>query len=73
MKIVLQLTSAGGNVELVPVEAGKTFTIPDGVTAEIAPGRGVAGRRAAVGPEGFHRRRHQRHLVAGLLFHLLVW
>ncbi|NIJ42558.1 VCBS repeat-containing protein [Parvibaculum indicum] len=41
MKIVLQLTSVGGNVELVTVEAGKNFTIPDGVTAEIVSLDGV--------------------------------
>ena len=33
----------------------------------------IAGLQPAVGQEGFHRRRHQRHIVAGLLFHLLVW
>lgn len=41
MKITLRLTSLDGTVQLVTVEAGANFTVPDGVTVELVSLEGV--------------------------------
>jgi VCBS repeat-containing protein len=41
MKIVLQLTSAGGTSELVTIESGENFAVPTGMTAELVLIEGV--------------------------------
>lgn len=49
MKIVLQLTSAGGDVELVTIVAGESFTVPEGMTVEIVLLEGVSDLNAEGG------------------------
>src|SRR5690606_22046808 len=49
MKIVLQLTSADGDVELVTIVAEERFTVPAGVTVEIVSVEGVSDRRVESG------------------------
>ncbi|MEP5369704.1 hypothetical protein, partial [Parvibaculum sp.] len=41
MKIILRLTSADGTAQLVTVEAGTNFTVPEGVTVELVSLEGV--------------------------------
>jgi large repetitive protein len=41
MKITLRLTSLDGTVQLVTVEAGANFTVPDGATVELVSLEGV--------------------------------
>ena len=49
MKIVLQLTSAGGDVELVTIVASESFTVPEGMTVEIVLLEGVSDLNAEGG------------------------